>query len=286
MIRPSAGRANRLGGILGSVNGISLTELVRIGEGREAEVFALDSDRALRLARNASFRPVLERERAALVAAAAAGVPAPAVFGPVEVDGRSGLIVGRLGSRNLLFEVAARPWRVVTIGRELGSLHALMHRAVAPDSLEEVHDLVGSRLESPLVPGRVRERALGLLDALPRGDRLCHGDFHPGNVLRGADGGAAAIDWTGACRGDPAADVARSRLIIRFGALGPDATFTVAALALVGRPVLWRAYLGGYRRAGQMDRGAVERWLPVMAAARLAEDIAEERPRLLKMALA
>ena len=268
------------------MDAISLDGLELIGEGREAEVFALDSDRALRLARSASFRPVLERERAALLAAAAAGVPAPAVFGSVEVDGRPGLILGRLGSRNLLFEVAARPWRVVAIGRELGSLHARMHDAVAPDALDDAHALVGSRLESPLVPGRVRERALRLLDALPRGDRLCHGDFHPGNVLRGAGGDAAAIDWTGACRGDPAADVARSRLIIRFGALGPDATSTVAALALVGRPLLWRAYRGGYGRAGRMDRAAVERWLPVMAAARLAEDIAEERPRLLRMALA
>jgi hypothetical protein len=75
-------------------------------------------------------------------------------------------------------------------------------------------------------------------------------------------------------------------LIIRHGALGPDATPMLAALARVGRSVLWWAYLGAYRRAGKLDRAAVERWLPVMAAARLAEDIPGERAQLQRMALA
>jgi aminoglycoside phosphotransferase (APT) family kinase protein len=123
------------------------------------------------------------------------------------------------------------------------------------------------------------------LETLPRGDRLCHGDFHPGNVLvasGGGDGGdrPIAIDWTGASRGDPAADVARSFLIIRFGGLTPDATPAVAALARVGRRLLWRGYASAYA----IDRAALARWLPVVAAARLAEGIDGERARLLQLA--
>jgi aminoglycoside phosphotransferase (APT) family kinase protein len=261
--------------------------LERIGEGREAEVFALSPDRVLRLARAATFAPAIDHEYAALVAAGEAGAPVPEVYERVEVDGRPGLVVGRLDSRNLLLEIGSRPWRVMTISRSLGALHGRIHSVVAPPSLPSVHSRLRERLESPLVPADVGERVVPLLEALPRGDRLCHGDFHPGNVLvRPRGGEAVAIDWTGASRGDPAADVARSYVIVRFGAVGPGATFAVSALARVGRRVLWTGYLRSYGRARTLDPAAVARWLPVIAAARLADDIAGERATLLKLARA
>jgi Ser/Thr protein kinase RdoA (MazF antagonist) len=258
-----------------------LADLTLIGEGREAEVFALDDGRVLRLARDAHFEAALEAEYDALVAAAAAGAPVPRAFERVSVEGRPGLVLERLGARNLLLEIGAQPWRVWPIGRELGRMHGRIHAAVAPESLEPVHERLRGRLASPLVPGPARAAALQRLERLPEGDRLCHGDFHPGNVLRSAGGGVVAIDWTGASRGDPGADVARSFLIIRHGALTPDATRTVQMLARVGRRALWAAYASAYGRA---DVAAASSWLPVIAAARLAEDIAGERAQLLELA--
>ena len=261
-----------------------LDRLTRLGEGREAEVFALDDTRVLRLARSADRAGTLDAEHAALVAAAAAGAPVPRVYARVDVEARPGLVLERLRDRNLLLEIGERPWRVWPISRSLGALHARIHAVGGPGSLPSVHERLRGLLESPLVPEDVHVRALERLEALPAGDRLCHGDFHPGNVLLAPGGGAVAIDWTGASRGDPAADVARSFLIVRHGALTPDATRAVATLARVGRGVLWRGYVGAYMRAAELDRVAVAHWLPVVAAARLAEDIAGERAQLLELA--
>jgi Ser/Thr protein kinase RdoA (MazF antagonist) len=258
-----------------------LGELALIGEGREAEVFALDGARVLRLARDARFGAALDAEHDALVAAAAAGAPVPRVFERVWLEGRPGLVLERLGARNLLLEIGSQPWRVWPIGRALGHLHTRIHAAIAPQSLEPVHARLRGRLASALVPERARADALERLERLPAGDRLCHGDFHPGNVLRRDGGGVVAIDWTGASRGDPAADVARSFLIIRQGALTPDATRAVRVLARVGRRALWAAYASAYGRA---EASALSSWLPVIAAARLAEGIDGERDHLLKLA--
>ena len=41
---------------------------------------------------------------------------------------------------------------------------------------------------------------------------LCHRDFHPGNVLWSRGRVSGVVDWTHACRGAPAADVAHCRL--------------------------------------------------------------------------
>jgi Ser/Thr protein kinase RdoA (MazF antagonist) len=258
-------------------------ELTLIGKGREAEVFALDAERVLRLARDARFEQALEAEHDALMAAAAAGAPVPRVFERVRVNGRPGLVLERLGERNLLLEIGSQPWRVWPIGRELGRLHTSIHATVAPESLESVHARLRARLASALVPDPVRDRALQRLELLPAGDRLCHGDFHPGNVLRRESGGVVAIDWTGASRGDPAADVARSFLIIHHGAVTPDATRAVEALARVGRRALWAAYASAY---GKATMKAASPWFTVIAAARLAEDIDGERDHLLKLARA
>jgi aminoglycoside phosphotransferase (APT) family kinase protein len=266
------------------VNGIRLGELERVGEGREAEVFALDGGRVLRLARRADGALMIDRERAALLAATEAGVPSPEVYERVEVDGRPGLVVERLGSRNLLLEIGERPWRVAAVSRSLGLLHARMHGAVVTTGLPTVHERLRERLESARVPAELRQRGIERLDRLPQGDRLCHGDFHPANVLVRPGGEPVAIDWTGASRGDPSADVANSLLIIRHGTVGPDATRAVAALARVGRRVLWAGYKRSYARGRAIDEAAVRSWLPVVATGRLAEDIAGERRTLLRLA--
>src|SRR5262249_32610054 len=76
--------------------------------------------------------------------------------------------------------------------------------------------------------------ALAMLEALPDGDRLCHGDFHPANVLVGRNG-PAVIDWTGATRGDPAADLARTRLLLQAGAVPEHMPFLIRRLHALGR---------------------------------------------------
>src|SRR5215471_10254672 len=59
--------------------------------------------------------------------------------------------------------------------------------------------------------------SLTRLANMPEGDRLCHGDFHPINVL-GEISRPVVIDWPDACSGDPAADVCRSYLLLRLHA--------------------------------------------------------------------
>ena len=121
------------------------------------------------------------------------------------------------------------------------------------------------------------------LERLPSGDRLCHGDFHPANVLQGR-AGPLIIDWTLAARGHPAADVARTRLLMLGGALPDDASPLLRGLARVGRRALFASYLRGYRRLRCLDFALVRRWEWVCAAARLSEGLEAEREALLRKA--
>jgi len=263
---------------------VCIGELQRLGSGREAEVFALGEGRVLRLARTATFRDAVERERVALQVAGRCGAPAPAFFERVDVDGRPGLVLERLDARDLLVGLLRRPWEVVVLPSVLARVHASLHETVAPMELPELRAGVANCLSSDLVPRDVRAAALQALTHLADGERLCHGDFHPGNVLRRRDGSYAVIDWKAAARGDPAADVATTRLLVT-GAWIPDAGPRPVQLPLAPfRSALYVAYLRAYRRQRPLDDRSVAAWVPVLAAARLCYGIDQERTRLLAIA--
>jgi aminoglycoside phosphotransferase (APT) family kinase protein len=110
-----------------------------------------------------------------------------------------------------------------------------------------------------------RQILLNGLMEMPDGDHLCHGDFHPRNVL-GKASQPIVIDWPNACCGDPAADVCRSYLILKLHAVE------------VAEP-----YLDAYCQVACVERQTVLDWLPYIAAARLAEDVPDELHSLLEL---
>ena len=263
---------------------MSTSDLELLGGGREAEIFAWEDGRVLRLARDPSNEGMIEREVIALVAARQAGAHVPRVYERVAVDGRPGVVLDRVDGIDLLGSLAGRPWTVRAVGKLLGVEHAALHRVGAPAGLPDLQDELRHRLASRLVPNEVRTRALARLEGLPAGDRLLHGDFHPANLLRSTNG-YVVIDWTNGMSGDPAADVARTILLMGGGKLADGTPVVVRVLAPMVRRALLAGYLGAYARELPLDRDRVDRWLPVWAAARLAEDIEAERAFLLERAL-
>lgn len=258
---------------------IDLSSLKRIGQGRTAVVFALADERVIKVARE-STDASLDREAAALRAAIAANVPVPALLGLVTVSGRRALIMGRVRGVDMLTQLGQRPWMIVRAGAKLGRLHAKVHEATAPSVLPSLKETFRERISrSELLAPPTRDQVLSILRGLPDGDRLCHLDFHPGNVVR--DGPImTVIDWPGACRGDPLADVALTTILLRGGTLTPGTALITRLLAPIGRQLLVGGYERAYRRHGAFDGDRYAQWLVVAAALRLTYRIAGEEDML------
>ena len=256
-------------------------ELRKVAEGREAEMFAWEDGSILRLMREPGAEGRNQGQAAAMEAARSRGVRVPAVLGAATVMGRPGLIMERIDGPDLLTLVGSRPWTVFRVGRICGEVHAQLHEVQAPRVIPSLKEALKRRIETTgQLPQHLAEFALEALDGLPDGDALCHGDFHPGNILLAGEE-PVLIDWTNAMRGDPAADVARTRMMLRLGEPPPGTSFALRTLARVGRSLLVTLYLRSYRRARPLDMDAVKRWEVPVAAARLSEGIEEEVPRLL-----
>ena len=259
----------------------SSTELTKVAEGREAEMFAWGDGKILRLLRP-GFNPAsLDAEVRALELAHRSSLPVPQPGERVTVDGRAGLVLERIEGTDLLTELGRAPWTVVRSARMCGSVHAQMHGCrVHDDSFPMLKRRLEGQLASPLVPPELAAIAKVRLATLPDGDALCHYDFHPANVMRRANG-PVVIDWPNATRGAPEGDVARTLLLL--GAGEPQSyTAMMRVLTKTGRSLFIWLYVGSYKRVRPLDKREVRKWALPVAVARLAEDIELERERLLR----
>jgi aminoglycoside phosphotransferase (APT) family kinase protein len=253
----------------------TLSRFRKIAEGREAELFEWADGTVLRLLRDASRVDQTAREAAALAAAGSRGVPVPAVHELLTVEGRPGMVMERVDGPDLLTLVGKQPWRLFGLARLSGELHARLNSVTAPRAMPSVKERARTRIRpTERLPQHLAEFALAALEGLDDGEALCHGDYHPANIIAGSNG-PVVIDWTAVARGAPEADVARTLVILRFGVPPPGTSAVVRGLALVGRRLLTNLYLRAYRKARPLDMPLVERWLVPRAAERLAAEVIE-----------
>jgi Ser/Thr protein kinase RdoA (MazF antagonist) len=248
-----------------------------LGAGREAEVFAWGSDAVVKL-----YRPGFRGHEAesAVLRELDGRAGAPKLIDVVDHDERRGLVLERLPGSDMLTVLQRRPWLLPSLARRLAAAHLRIHEIVAPDVLPDVHDMLSARIRDAPIPSQLREFALRELGMLPRGDRLSHGDFHPGNVLARRDR-TAVIDWVGAARGAPEADHARTLLLLRWADPVPGTSLLARGLMSGGRSAFARSYARHYWSGRPRPSRELASWLTVVAAARMSEGIEVEHPRLI-----
>lgn len=259
---------------------MSPTRGQRIGQGRTAEVFAWGGCQVLKLFRPGFPREPVDEEFAAAQWASGAGLPAPAVGGMVEVDGRPGILYEHVTGPSLLAVLIARPWNVRHYARLLAELQVRIN-SVAGAGLPPLRERLRHMIEhAEGLPADRRGQALAALADLPDGDAVLHGDFHPDNVIL-SPRGPVVLDWMTATAGHPLADVAWTSLTLTQAAIPPEMPRQRLIQAM--RAYLHRVYLERYRSLAPFSVADLEAWLLPVTAARLEGNIPAEREPLLAL---
>ena len=250
-----------------------------IAVGRTAQVYAWGENQVLKLYRDWCPPHWVDLEARIGRIVKDAGLPVPAVGDIIEINVRRGVVYERLEGVSMFRMIVARPWTIIRFGRMAAELHAAMHVVQAPSDLPDQHDGLERAIEhARALPDDLRRRTLAVLDTCPDGDRLCHGDFHPENVLM-TRRGPIIIDWMTAVRGDPLGDVARTVLLMTVGE--PPTGALIRLLTRLMRGWMRSAYLERYFELRPEGREGLNRWLIVTFAARLAENINNETEQLI-----
>lgn len=253
-----------------------------IAQGRTAEIYPWRTDKVLKLYRPGFEGNLPQYEAYIARAVHAAGVASPAVGELLQVNGRTGLEYERLAGRSLLELIFSRPWRAGWAGRQCAEVQAAMHTAAIPGLPAQRQRLAAKIQAAPALPANLRASLLERLESLPDANRLCHGDFHPGNLIL-SQRGPVVIDWVDAVSGHPLADIARTALLVNYSGLpaGPSGWF----IHLL-RTWFYRTFTRRYFQLADGSLADIQAWLPVVAAARLEEGIQSEEARLLQLAQA
>jgi aminoglycoside phosphotransferase (APT) family kinase protein len=215
--------------------------------------------------------PQASRETAVQGWCADHGYAAPralAVLGPDDGFALPTQVMERAPGTTMLEAFTARPWRARRLVDQIAGLALRLHALPTDGFPSDPATLVDHRLHLPR----------GVVDRLDRPDLaaallkaeelaaaamegpavVCHGDFHPLNVIVDGDR-ASVIDWTDAGLGPREADVARSTLLFHVAAIAATSAVERVALRLAG-PRLAGRYRHTYETGAPLDAGRLRRW--------------------------
>ena len=264
------------------MNESSFGEKSMIAQGNTAEIYDLGDEKILKLFRDGIARSAIEREYENSRIAARKLTEVPEVYELPEHDGRTGIVFRKVSGDDMMRLMIAHPAKLKGYIKSFAAYHAKINTPVADDMrtvAKKLRDEIG--WENDLSEDE-KKQVLEYLSRLPDGDCLCHGDFHPGNVMVSGDD-VFFLDWMTACKGDPCADAARTYLLLRHG----EPMHVPRLQLLLVRASMRRGsriYLREYRRLTGTRKRQIMRWILPVAAARLSEWLTDsERRRLVKL---
>ena len=253
-----------------------------IGKGMTAEVYEWGQDKVLKLYFEWFPKDWVNYEAQIGSLVYKAGVSSPAVYEMLEVEGRNGIIFQRITGRTMFRIIESKPWKLVYFARQMARLHATMHSCIADKLPSQKESIISAIKESSSFLGDNGKIIIDYLDSLPSGKSICHGDFHPDNIIvNGKE--LVTIDWTNAYIGNPFGDVARTCLMISSPSLPPGASKIMATLSKVAKRLIYSAYLEEYIKHTKSTYKSIDAWILPVAAARLREKIPGEEKWLINI---
>lgn len=234
-----------------------------IAAGASAQVYRIDGGRVLKLFHAGIDPSIVAREYAIARVVQASGLPVPAVFGEARVEGRQAIIYAEMRGPNLLTYMARHPHRAAWALEQMAQLQARIHQCHAPTLRSRkgvlAEDIAAADISEPL-----REAAIARLDLLNEGDRLTHGDLHPGNLIV-TEAGVAVIDWSRAACGTIATDLVRTEMVMRFGPARGGGDVARGEAMMRDAAAAW--YLRRCRARTGLDKEALIAWRALVALA-------------------
>ena len=154
-----------------------------IAYGRTAEIYAWQEGQILKLFYDWVSASAAENEAQVAHAVYASGLPVPKPGEILTVEGRYGLVYERLDGLTMLGIFQKQPWRMRALAKQFAELHVHMHATPTGQPNSQRERLQQKIKEAKPLSDALKQAALAALALLPEGESLCHGDFHPDNII-------------------------------------------------------------------------------------------------------
>jgi hypothetical protein len=252
----------------------------RIGVGVSAEVFLWKDHQVIKLFYSKASKVRVIEEAEVTKALHQAGLAVPAIDKVVEINGRQGIIGERIDGSSMLINILLKPFKIGYFARLLAELQTTIHKykynvSGIPCLLEKRKLQIQA---AEILSEDKRQVVLDILDRLPVGESLCHGDFHPDNIIL-SPSKSIVIDWSVAVQGNSLADVAKTLLLLVIGTTPANHLTSIPWLLL--RCLFCTIYLRHYMELTHVTWKQIQPWLLPEAVAWLSDCSSEHEKKFL-----
>lgn len=239
-----------------------------IGIGNTAVVYELEyskpgeEDKVLKLFNAGYPNEAIESEYRNALAVRDLNFPKPKAYELADWEGRKGIIYDRIKGTSLL-DWVLNTGDVVKCAKYMADLHnTMIHNSIS--EVPNYKDFLSYHIQNAPITTKEQIKAMQILEELPEGDTLCHGDFHPGNIIISEDS-AYIIDFMNICQGNYLYDIARTVYLVEYTPVPEGAGDKAAVLEL--KKTLADLYLEHMK----VTREMIQDYITLIAIARKGE---------------
>jgi tRNA A-37 threonylcarbamoyl transferase component Bud32 len=261
---------------------MELSNLKLLAQGGQAEIYELDKDKVIRVLRNINDEENLKLEMSIMNSLKEKGKNVPKVYEYLKIEGRPSIIIERLYGDSMLDGIRKKPLQLLKQAEKLGKLHIEVAASAVGLDVVSINDRAAHLIPtSKKLDHELEKFVLDILSELPRGNDICHGDFHPGNIII-TRGQYYVIDWFGVTSGEKLSDIAHTYLLLRNTPQIPGInSFQNFAIGCSGSIISSR-YLKICKKLYPFDWSEFSKWMVVRAAERLCYGMPSEKETLMK----
>ena len=192
------------------------------------------------------------------------GLNIPKLLEVTKVNGRWAIIMDYIPGKTLQQLMDENPDKLDEYLELFVDLQMEVHSKRAP-LLNKLKDKMNRKISQADLNATIRYDLHTRLEAMPKHNKVCHGDFNPSNIIISTDGTPYIIDWSHATQGNASADVARTYLLFW----------------LAGKMNIAEKYLDLFCLKSDTAKQYVQKWVPIVAASQMVKGKKEEREFLL-----
>ena len=189
------------------------------------------------------------------------GLRIPEIKEVTTIDGKWAIVTNYIKGKTLAQLMKDDPDKYDEYLEMFVNLQLEMHSTVCP-RLGKLKDKKNRKISETDLSATVRYDLHTRLEAMPKHNKLCHGDFNPSNIIVPDDGGKPYIlDWSHATQGNASADAARTYLLFWLN----------------GDIAGAKKYLDMFCEKSDTAKQYVQKWMPIVAASQTVKGNEAER---------
>ena len=192
------------------------------------------------------------------------GLNIPKVLEVTMIDGKWAIVYEFIKGKTLAQLMAEDPDNKQKYIEQLVDLQMEVHSKTCP-LLNKLKDKMSRKIAQTDFDATTRYDLHTRLEAMPKHNKVCHGDFNPSNVVVTEDGTLYILDWAHATQGNASADVARTYLLFWLNGDIEGADF----------------YLNTFCKKSDTAKQYVQKWMPIVAASQSVKGNEKEREFLM-----